>query len=81
MGKDSKPLESPKGTEGDESVFNQYVRHSDILRNWFVAYGIGGILLFLTKDSFFSKVPMNQLFSISIWLIRSIILNYMLIPS
>jgi hypothetical protein len=58
-----------KNEIGDDSVYEQYVRHSDILRNWFVAYGIGGVLLFLTKDSFFSKVPFDHIYTISKWFV------------
>lgn len=57
---------------GDDSIFAQYVRHADILRNWFVAYGIGGILLFLTKDTAFKSLPKDALLGIAEWFLLGV---------
>jgi len=54
-------------TPYDESIFAQYVRHADILRTWFVAYGVGGIVLFFAKDTAFTSIPKDVRLYISEW--------------
>jgi len=53
----------------DESVFTQYAKHADVLRNWFVAYGIGGLVLFLSSKSSFEAIPKKCLSMIAFWFI------------
>ena len=36
--------------------FEQYWKHADALRNWFVVYGIGGIALLLTESAYMDKL-------------------------
>lgn len=57
----------------DETIFAQYAKHSDVLRNWFVAYGIGGVVLFLSKQEVFSSVPKPTLSTIAIWFLLGVI--------
>ncbi len=45
-------IEEKKQTEG---YFEQYWRYASALRNWFVAYGIGGAILFISKADLFAK--------------------------
>ena len=47
-------IEEKKQTEG---YFEQYWRYASALRNWFVAYGIGGAILFISKGDLFTKFP------------------------
>lgn len=47
-------IEEKKETEG---YFEQYWRHASALRNWFIAYGIGGAILFVSKADVFAEFP------------------------
>ena len=41
-------------TNESEGYFVQYWQHASSLRNWFIAYGIGGIVLFANKSEVFA---------------------------
>ena len=43
--------------EKKEDLFNQYWRYSSYLKNWFIGYGIGALILFVNNQPFFSKMP------------------------
>ena len=44
-----------------KDYFEQYWRYCSSLRNWFVAYGIGGCILFLSdKSELFQKMAFKQ---------------------
>lgn len=44
-----------------KDYFEQYWRYCSSLRNWFVAYGIGGCILFLSdKAALFQKMALKQ---------------------
>ena len=46
-----------------QGYFNQYWRHSSVLRNWFVAYGIGALVLVIHKNgAFFATSNQKRLF-------------------
>ena len=62
----------------NDSIFDQYVRHSDVLRNWYVAFGIGGLVLYLSNQSTFSNFPKDQLVLIAILLISGVIFQVIL---
>lgn len=52
----------PETTQDAESkdraeVFEQYWRYTTNLRNWFIAYGVGGILLLTRSDAIFNAGP------------------------
>ena len=47
-------IDKKKETEG---YFEQYWRHASALRNWFIAYGIGGAILFVSKADVFTEFP------------------------
>lgn len=63
---------------GDETVFDQYVRHADLLRNWFVGYGIGAVVLFVSGQSVLSTFPQGEIVMIAKWFILGIISQVLL---
>ena len=63
---------------GDESIFQQYVRYAEVLRNWFIGYGIGGVVLFVSGQSAFASVPKNELVPIGIWFIVGVVFQVIL---
>jgi len=62
----------------DETIFQQYTKHADILRNWFVAYGIGGIVLFLSSQSMFASIPKSELAWIAIFFFAGVLFQVIL---
>ena len=62
----------------DETTFQQYVRYADVLRNWFIGYGIGGIVLFVSGQSAFASVPKKELVPIGMWFIVGIVFQVVL---
>jgi len=40
----------PKGNRDRHSYFESYAEYNRILRSWFVAFGIGGLAMFLVED-------------------------------
>lgn len=63
---------------GDETVFDQYVRHADLLRNWFVGYGIGAVVLFVSGQSVLAQLPKDQIVVVAQWFILGIISQVLL---
>jgi hypothetical protein len=57
----------------DQTVFEQYAKHSDVLRNWFVAYGIGGVVLFISSHEAFVNIQKSILSEIALWFILGVI--------
>ena len=56
-----------------QGYFNQYWRHSSVLRNWFVAYGIGALALVIYKNGeFFATSNQKRLFVLFIVLAISL---------
>ena len=43
-----------------QNCFDQYWKHSSVLRNWFVAYGIGALVLVIYNDGTFFKDPQKR---------------------
>ena len=39
--------------ESMENKFEQYWRHASVLRNWFISFGIGGVIIFITHPDIF----------------------------
>lgn len=53
------PLAPKKTTQGKDSkdhFFTPYLEHTRTLRTWFVAYGVGGPLLFATQKNLIEKL-------------------------
>ncbi len=47
--------------------FDQYWKHNSVLRNWFVAYGIGALTLLLYNNgTFFNDTSLKKIFAILI---------------
>ena len=46
--------------EDVKGCFDQYWKHSSVLRNWFVAYGIGALVLVVYNDDTFFKDPQKR---------------------
>ena len=44
-----------------EGYFEQYWKHSSVLRNWFVAYGIGALVLVVYNNGTFFKDPQKRI--------------------
>jgi hypothetical protein len=66
-------MESASMTKAaDESIFDQYVRHAEVLRNWFIGYGIGGVVLFVGGQSVVKSVPIPEIVPIAVWLILGV---------
>lgn len=42
--------------EKPEDLFNQYWRYSQFLKNWFIGYGIGAIVLIINSWEFFDRM-------------------------
>ena len=57
----------------DQTVFEQYAKHSDVLRNWFVGYGIGGVVLFISNHDAFANIQKSILSEIALWFILGVI--------
>lgn len=56
MAEENKTTDKPERS-GNKIYFEQYWRYCSSLRNWFVAYGIGGCVLFLSdKARMFGQV-------------------------
>ncbi len=43
-----------------QDCYDQYWKHSSVLRNWFVAYGIGALTLVVYNDGAFFKDPQKR---------------------
>jgi hypothetical protein len=64
-----------------DSFFEQYWRHCSSLRNWFVAYGVGGSVLLLTdKARIFDQMRYEEkrciIFSFAVGIIAQIVLAF-----
>ena len=60
MNRESKNLIGQESLDAKD-YFEQYWRYCSSLRNWFVAYGIGGCILFLSdKAELFQKMALRQ---------------------
>jgi len=58
MIKEGNKKKSRKESLGTKDYFEQYWRYCSALRNWFVIYGIGGCILFITdKAKIFQDIP------------------------
>jgi hypothetical protein len=62
----------------DQTIFEQYAKHSDVLRNWFVAYGIGGVVIFISNHEVFSNIQKSILSEIAFWFILGVIAQVVL---
>jgi hypothetical protein len=59
----ARPAEGGKEDEEDSratELFEQYWRYTTNLRNWFIAYGVGGILLLTRADAIFNSPTLAQ---------------------
>ena len=57
MGKNNMTIDEECRIEREEvkEYFDQYWKHASVLRNWFVAYGIGALALAIYNGGLFSK--------------------------
>lgn len=51
---------------------NQYWRYASVLKNWFIGYGIGMLLLFINKPDFFISIPQEKRIAIFIWVLAAV---------
>ena len=60
--------------------FDQYCKHSSVLRNWFVAYGIGALALVVYNGGTFFKDPQKRdvfVFAIVIGISLQVLLTFL----
>lgn len=61
-----------------EGFFEQYWRYTSALRHWFIAYGIGGVVLFVTKAEIFVSILPNLKITIVILFLTGAIIQVVL---
>ncbi len=47
-------------SNGTDTYFDQYWKHNSVLRNWFVAYGIGALALVIYENGSFFENHLDQ---------------------
>jgi hypothetical protein len=50
-------VETTEAVKDRDEYFTQYWHYASNLRNWFIAYGVGGILLLTRADAVFNAQP------------------------
>ncbi|MFH1061945.1 MAG: hypothetical protein V1747_03550 [Candidatus Omnitrophota bacterium] len=62
-----------------QEYFDQYWKHASVLRNWFVAYGIGALALVVGGKEFFNSLVDKQLFvgAIAIAISTQVLLTFL----
>lgn len=74
----NKRLKMKKDRESDsEGYFQVYSEYSKSLRLWFISFGIGGPVLFLSNWNNLTCLSIN-FFSISVWFVLGVILQILL---
>ena len=61
-----------------DDIFEQYWRHAAALRQWFVAYGIGGVVLFLTNRPLFSALSPCALKTVAAFFLAGVLFQVVL---
>jgi len=62
----------------EPDIFEQYWRHASILRSWFIAFGIGGVILFISNPSAFESLSSDFKKSIIILFLVGVLLQILL---
>lgn len=59
-------------------MYDEYVRYAKVLQGWFVAFGIGAIVLFVSKPAAFANLPDRHRFLIPVFLLLAVGLQVVL---
>ena len=65
-------------TDNVSSIYDQYWRHASTLRGWFIAYGIGALVIVMSNKAVFDSLKPDNIKSLATWFIAGVAIQVVL---